>query len=105
MRFKAVPVSVIVDGTLHEPALVWATDDVTEVWVWPRSEPQRIAVYPGATARTRSKEMLTGGDGTARRAMFTVELVGGDSFLVGKSKPCACGHPLKHFVPPQEVSA
>lgn len=96
MRYRAFPVSVVVDGTLHSPALLWATDEATEVYT---GVDELVATLPPCEARTRAKgETL---EGTDKRAKFRAEFADGTSLLVGFASGCGCGHPLKSWSPPK----
>lgn len=105
MRFRAFPVSVVVDGTLHEPALLWATDDRTEVWVAgeERSTPRLVATFAPVQERQRAKGFLLGD--TGRKVRYVLGLVDGNELAIGQAPGCGCGHPLKSWSPPVEASA
>lgn len=107
VRFRAFPVSVVVDGALVEPALLWATDDHVEVWAAgeTRDAPRLVASYPGALAKVRAAGQWVGTEDNRRRALFAVELADGSRLLAGKSVPCGCGNPLKSWVPPARQDA
>lgn len=96
MRFRAFPVSVVVDGVLHSPALLWATDEATEIYT---GVDELVATLPPTDARTRANgEVL---EGTDKRAKFRAQFVDGTSLLVGFAQGCGCGHPLKSWTPPK----
>lgn len=100
MRFKAFPVSVVVEGEVREPALIWATDEATDIYVsGPNREVIRIATFAGATAKVRAHGEFLEGE-PRRRVMFVVELADGSRLLAGKSPGCGCGNPLKSWSPP-----
>lgn len=106
MRFRAFPVSVLIDGALVEPALLWATEERTEIWVAGehRDHPRLAATFAPVAERTRAKGpvML---DGTQRKARWIAELTDGTQLPIGQAPGCGCGHPLKSWSPPAEVSA
>lgn len=107
MRFRAFPVAVVIDGALHEPALVWATDDRTEVWVSgaTRGEPRLVATLAPVTDRARAKGRFLETPKGARKVRYVAELGDGTELEIGQAPGCGCGHPLKSWSPPVEASA
>lgn len=103
MRFRAFPVSLLLDGVLTEPALLWATDETTEVYVSGDTVPRLAATFASVTARTRSKGRFL--DGTQRKVRWIAELADGTELEVGQAPGCGCGHPLKSWTPPATAEA
>lgn len=106
MRFRAFPVAIVIDGTLHEPALLWATEDRTEVWTAGDSRDRTlVATLAPVTERTRSKGQFLETDKGNRKVRYVAQLADGTEMLIGQAPGCGCGHPLKSWSPPVEASA
>ena len=102
VRYRAFPVAVEIDGTLHSPALVFATDAATEVYVSGENRiPRLVASYPPTVERQRAKGAFVGG----RKVRFVAAFDDGTSLAVAQAAGCGCGHPLRSWSPPAEVSA
>lgn len=97
MRFRAFPVAVTIDGTLYDPVLILGYEDRTEVWA---EGPTLLASHPQTTARERVKGLMAG-----RPLRFLNRFADGSALEVAKSEGCGCGHALKRWTPPAEVSA
>lgn len=100
MRFRAFPISVVVDGVVREPAMLWATDEATQVYV-ERGDP--IATFAGCVSRSRAHDEFL--EGTERKAKFVIALTDDTTLLIGNTPGCGCSHPLKSWVPPPKVDA